>query len=184
MIPGETLVTEMWKDGDTRVVFRTKIKERGEICISNAAMDLWKELPKPKDRSKPAAASSSAGAGGGGAAAVPTSGDIFRAIGTFVAGNPATAEKVKTVFLFNLAWSIKAGRPSGPNPWRSTSLEWQTPDTPPKHGNWGKDLPVVYRWAYDYNVPGAPEDFVPQNVPPGDPRAGNAPAGRDHGVHH
>jgi cytochrome c oxidase subunit 1 len=88
------------------------------------------------------------------------------------------------VFLFNLAWSLKAGRPSGPNPWRSTSLEWQTPDTPPKHGNWGKDLPVVYRWAYDYNVPGAPEDFVPQNVPPGDPRAGNAPAGRDHGVHH
>jgi len=88
------------------------------------------------------------------------------------------------VFLFNLAWSIKAGRPSGPNPWRSTSLEWQTPDTPPKHGNWGKDLPVVYRWAYDYNVPGAPEDFVPQNVPPGDPRAGNSPEGRDHGVHH
>jgi cytochrome c oxidase subunit I len=88
------------------------------------------------------------------------------------------------VFLFNLAWSLKNGRDAGPNPWRSTSLEWQTPDTPPKHGNWGKDLPVVYRWAYDYNVPGAPEDFVPQNVPPGDPRAGNAPAGRDHGVHH
>jgi hypothetical protein len=88
------------------------------------------------------------------------------------------------VFLFNLAWSLKAGRPSGPNPWRSTSLEWQTPDTPPKHGNWGKDLPVVYRWAYDYNVPGAPEDFVPQNVPPGDPRAGNCAGGRDHGVHH
>jgi cytochrome c oxidase subunit I len=88
------------------------------------------------------------------------------------------------IFLFNLAWSLKAGREAGPNPWRSTSLEWQTPDTPPKHGNWGKDLPVVHRWAYDYNVPGAPEDFVPQNVPPGDPRAGNAPAGRDHGVHH
>ena len=33
--------------------------------------------------------------------------------------------------------------PSGPNPWRATTLEWQTPDTPPKHGNWGKDLPVV-----------------------------------------
>jgi cytochrome c oxidase subunit 1 len=91
---------------------------------------------------------------------------------------------VQLVFLFNLAWSLKAGRPAGSNPWRSTSLEWQTPDTPPKHGNWGKDLPVVHRWAYDYNVPGAPEDFVPQNVPPGDPRAGNAPAGRDHGVHH
>jgi cytochrome c oxidase subunit 1 len=88
------------------------------------------------------------------------------------------------IFLFNLAWSIRNGRDAGPNPWRAASLEWQTPDTPPKHGNWGKDLPVVHRWAYDYNVPGAPEDFVPQNVPPGDPRAGNAPAGRDHGVHH
>ena len=91
---------------------------------------------------------------------------------------------VQLVFLFNLAWSIRHGREAGPNPWRSTSLEWQTPDTPPKHGNWGKDLPVVYRWAYDYSVPGAPEDFVPQNVPPGDPRAGNSPEGREHGVHH
>jgi hypothetical protein len=33
-------------------------------------------------------------------------------------------------------------------------------------------------------VPGAPQDFITQDVPPGDPRAGNAPAGRDHGVHH
>jgi cytochrome c oxidase subunit 1 len=24
---------------------------------------------------------------------------------------------------------------------------------------------VVYRWAYDYNVPGAKEDFIPQNQP-------------------
>jgi len=22
---------------------------------------------------------------------------------------------------------------------------------------------VVYRWAYDYSVPGAKEDFIPQN---------------------
>jgi len=27
-------------------------------------------------------------------------------------------------------------------------------------------LPVVYRWAYDYSVPGADQDFIPQNVPP------------------
>jgi cytochrome c oxidase subunit 1 len=25
---------------------------------------------------------------------------------------------------------------------------------------------VVYRWAYDYSVPGAKEDFLPQNQPP------------------
>ena len=36
----------------------------------------------------------------------------------------------------------------------------------PAHGNWGKELPVVYRWAYDYSVPGAEQDFIPQNEPP------------------
>jgi cytochrome c oxidase subunit 1 len=70
------------------------------------------------------------------------------------------------VFLFNLIWSLKHGQPAGANPWRATTLEWQTPDTPPKHGNWGAKLPVVYRWAYDYSVPGAKEDFIPQNQPP------------------
>jgi cytochrome c oxidase subunit 1 len=70
------------------------------------------------------------------------------------------------VFLFNLFWSVRHGREAGGNPWRATTLEWQTPDTPPGHGNWGKDVPVVYRWAYDYSVPGAVEDFVPQNQPP------------------
>ncbi len=72
-------------------------------------------------------------------------------------------------FVFNLIWSLKQGRPAGGNPWRATTLEWQTPQTPPAHGNWGKTLPVVYRWAYDYSVPGAAEDFLPQNQPP-DPR--------------
>ncbi len=69
------------------------------------------------------------------------------------------------VFLFNLIWSIRHGREAGGNPWRATTLEWQTPQTPPAHGNFGKELPIVYRWAYDYSVPGAKEDFIPQNVP-------------------
>jgi cytochrome c oxidase subunit I len=70
------------------------------------------------------------------------------------------------VFLYNLIWSYFKGKPAGSNPWRATTLEWQTPHTPPKHGNFGATLPVVYRWAYDYSVPGADEDFIPQNVPP------------------
>jgi cytochrome c oxidase subunit 1 len=70
------------------------------------------------------------------------------------------------VFLFNLIWSIRHGKPAGGNPWRATTLEWQTPETPPVHGNWGAKLPVVYRWPYDYSVPGAAEDFLPQNFPP------------------
>ncbi|MSQ71040.1 MAG: cytochrome c oxidase subunit I [Betaproteobacteria bacterium] len=75
---------------------------------------------------------------------------------------------VQLVFLYNLIWSYFKGKPSGGNPWKATTLEWQTPDTPPTHGNFGATLPVVYRWAYDYSVPGAKDDFIPQNVPPQD----------------
>ena len=78
------------------------------------------------------------------------------------------------LFVFNLFWSLRHGRPSGGNPWRATTLEWQTPETPPPHGNWGKETPVVYRWAYDYSVPGAPEDFIPQNQPGTQTMAGTA----------
>jgi cytochrome c oxidase subunit 1 len=70
------------------------------------------------------------------------------------------------VFLFNLIWSLFKGKEAGDNPWGAASLEWQTPQTPPGHGNWGKELPIVYRWAYDYSVPGVARDFVPQNEPP------------------
>ena len=71
------------------------------------------------------------------------------------------------VFIYNMVWSLFRGPKAESNPWGAASLEWQTPDTPPKHGNWGAKLPVVYRWAYDYSVPGAKNDFVPQNEPPG-----------------
>ncbi|SDN63598.1 cytochrome c oxidase subunit I [Pseudomonas jinjuensis] len=68
------------------------------------------------------------------------------------------------LFLFNLFWSLSHGKPAGGNPWHATSLEWQTPDTPPVHGNWRAQLPVVHRWAYDYSVPGVDQDYVPQIV--------------------
>ena len=72
---------------------------------------------------------------------------------------------VQVLFLVNVVWSLRHGKKADPNPWGATTLEWQTPDTPPRHGNWGHDLPVVYRWAYDYSVPGAERDFIPQTVP-------------------
>jgi cytochrome c oxidase subunit 1 len=70
------------------------------------------------------------------------------------------------LFFANMIWSLFRGPKADPNPWGVASLEWQTPDTPPGHGNWGVQLPTVYRWAYDYSVPGAPRDFIPQNEPP------------------
>ncbi|MCX5741869.1 MAG: SDR family NAD(P)-dependent oxidoreductase [Proteobacteria bacterium] len=114
VLPGETLVTEMWKESDTRVIFRMKVKGRdpkNEIVISNAAVELWQELPKPKDRAAPKAKAAAA-------AAAPISADIFRAMDKFVRANPATAEKVKTTFLFQLAspdskWTIDLSTPPG-----------------------------------------------------------------------
>ena len=72
------------------------------------------------------------------------------------------------IFLYNIFWSLRHGKPAGQNPWGATSLEWQTPDVPPRHGNWGPELPKVHRWAYDYSVPGAEQDFIPQNHPVSD----------------
>ncbi len=76
-----------------------------------------------------------------------------------------TVASVQLLFLYNLYRSATHGKPAGGNPWGATTLEWQTSDTPPTHGNFGKELPSVYRWAYDFSVPGAEEDFIPQNVP-------------------
>ena len=69
------------------------------------------------------------------------------------------------LFFFNMIWSLFRGPRADPNPWGAASLEWQTPQTPPEHGNWGPALPTVYRWSYDYSVPGAPRDFIPQTEP-------------------
>ncbi|WLD98914.1 cytochrome c oxidase subunit I [Agrobacterium leguminum] len=85
--------------------------------------------------------------------------NIFITVAALIVG------AAQLLFVFNLEWSLRWGKKAVGNPWRATTLEWQTPQTPPVHGNWGKELPVVYRWPYDYSVPGAAEDFLPQNQP-------------------
>jgi len=75
---------------------------------------------------------------------------------------------VQVVFIINVIWSTFKGKKSGRNPWQATSLEWQTAQFPPGHGNWGKKIPQVHRWAYDYSVPNVKDDFIPQNVAPKD----------------
>ena len=94
---------------------------------------------------------------------IPPSAQALQAVITVVA---LTVGVFQLVFVFNMAWSAFKGKRADGNPWRATTLEWQTPDTPPVHGNWGPRLPVVYRWAYDYSVPGADQDFLPQNLEP------------------
>jgi cytochrome c oxidase subunit 1 len=66
-------------------------------------------------------------------------------------------------FIINLFWSISHGEKTDTNPWRATTLDWQTP-TPPPHGNFAHE-PHVARGPYEYSVPGAAEDFTPQDAP-------------------
>ena len=73
---------------------------------------------------------------------------------------------VQLLFFINIIGSLFNGRKADPNPWGAATLEWQTEQTPPMHGNCGPELPGVYRWAYDYSVPGAEKDFIPQSQPP------------------
>ena len=82
------------------------------------------------------------------------------------------------VFIFNLAWSTFRGKVASSNPWRAASLEWFTPDTPPKHLNWGPELPVAYRGAYDYGKQDGELDYTPQNVGPDEEAMAAAAAAR------
>ena len=93
---------------------------------------------------------------------IPDSAHMLNAFITVIALGVGASQ---LIFFYNMISSYFYGPKAPGNPWRATTLEWQTPTTPAPHGNWGPKLPVVYRWAYDYSVPGAPEDFIPQNVP-------------------
>jgi len=106
VFPGETLITEMWKESDERVVFRCKVKEREKVCISNAAIELYKEIPKPK--AKPAAAAASASAGGA-ASGDPTSAEIVEVIKDHVAKNAQElTSNVNASYVFNLTGPASA----------------------------------------------------------------------------
>ena len=74
----------------------------------------------------------------------------------------------QVVFIYNIIVSVFKGKPAEQNPWKATTLEWQTETVPPGHGNFSKELPVVYRWAYSFSVPGTKDDYVPQNIHPDD----------------
>lgn len=67
------------------------------------------------------------------------------------------------IFLYNLFKSLAKGKKAVKNPWNSNTLEWLT-ESPPPHGNF-KLYPVVFRGPYDYSLPGAEEDYIPQNIP-------------------
>jgi cytochrome c oxidase subunit 1 len=64
-------------------------------------------------------------------------------------------------FIINVLISIKKGKKVNDNPWEATTIEWSAP-SPPPHGNF-VIAPVAYRDPYEYSVPGASKDYIPQS---------------------
>jgi cytochrome c oxidase subunit 1 len=86
-------------------------------------------------------------------------------VNVFISVSAFVLFAAQLLFLANFFVSIWAGRrATSNNPWKATTLEWEVP-CPTGHGNFGPELPTVHRWAFDYSVPGAAEDFIPQTQP-------------------
>lgn len=98
VFPGETLVTKMWKESDTRIIFETSVKERGEVVIKNAAVELYAEIPAPKAKAKAEPAAAKAAASGVDEGV--TLADVFGGIKSYVAAKPALVAETKTSFQF------------------------------------------------------------------------------------
>ncbi len=115
VFPGETLVTEMWKESESRIVFRTKVVERDKVVISNAAIELYAEIPKPRAKAKPVAAAIAAPAAAP-QSSEPISADVFAGIKNYFEANAEAVTRIGVVYQFKLTspesvWTLdtKAG---------------------------------------------------------------------------
>lgn len=81
----------------------------------------------------------------------------------FISVSAILGSAAQLIFIWNFFYSIRKGKDAPQNPWNSNTLEWTTP-VERIHGNWPGEIPHVHRWPYDYSVPGAPQDFIPQTV--------------------
>ncbi len=87
----------------------------------------------------------------------------FSEMNQFITVAAVLAFALQIVFVINFFYSIWRGKKmTTQNPWDATTLEWTTP-IEPLHGNWPGNLPVVHRWAYDYNKD--EREFVTQTTP-------------------
>ncbi len=77
--------------------------------------------------------------------------NMFSTLSSFVLGFSIL------IFIYNIYYSLKKGKPAGDNPWQAWTLEWLT-TSPPQLRNF-KDIPLVKsrRPLYDLNNPEAPD---------------------------
>ena len=99
VFPGETLVTKMWRESPTRIVLETRVKERDEVVLKNAAVELYTEIPKPA--AKPVADTATANAAAPAVDEAVSLEDVFTAIHRYLSETPGLVEKTNTVFQFN-----------------------------------------------------------------------------------
>ena len=88
----------------------------------------------------------------------------FQPINVFISLSAFVLGAAQLLFFFNFVWSLFRGPKAERNPWQSNTLEWTAP-SPPPHGNF-ETVPVVYRGPYEYSVPGAAQDWLPQTQKP------------------
>jgi len=81
----------------------------------------------------------------------------------FMTYNAFALGLTQVLFAANFFYSLVAGPRSGDNPWHANTLEWQT-TSPPPYYNFAT-IPTVYHAAYEYSVPGVPDDYLPQTLP-------------------
>jgi len=89
--PGETLVIEMWKDGN-KILFQTKVKERNVVVIGNASAEIIEANSTNSSSSSEPELKSAI---------------VFAAMEQALEKHPDLVQKLKAVFQFNL---------TGPNP--------------------------------------------------------------------
>jgi len=83
----------------------------------------------------------------------------------FVTISAFVTAAAQLIFFYNFFISLKNGEPASANPWNATTLEWITASPPPPD-NFGGHFPTVYRGPYEYSVPSAAQDFLPQHLAP------------------
>jgi 3-hydroxyacyl-CoA dehydrogenase/3a,7a,12a-trihydroxy-5b-cholest-24-enoyl-CoA hydratase len=92
VFPGETLVTRLWRESLTRVVFETRVKERDKLVVKNAVAELFEQVPvRIAETVADAAPEEEAGI-------EPQ--DVFAVLADVLAADPGISAKAQTVFQF------------------------------------------------------------------------------------